>query len=261
MIQWSHFTRVDRAPQLDRDVLDHVLATVLHRALIPAQVAGEERERPQLQVERPAGARRSAGDGSVPGLRRHVTDRSRATVDKILTAATTVFGRNGFYGTSINDIAIEAGVSHGSIYTYWTDRGSLFSTLAHQAAVAIGDHIETATAGLTRLEEGRAWLESWLDVVCRHGAVLHIWTHEVLADPELGPLARDMRSYVGAFMDVQLQSGRAVGEFDPTAAHVVMWSLLTDFPYTHHVQLGVLTRTQILDVLTDLLLRGLLGLR
>jgi AcrR family transcriptional regulator len=261
MIQWSHFTRAERAPHLGRDVLDHVLTMVLHRALAPARMVGEAPEHPPLQVDRPLGARRPADPSSVPGVRRPVTDRSRATVDKILAAATTVLSRNGFYGTSINDIATEAGVSHGSVYTYWTDRSSLFSTLAHQAAVALGDHIEAATTGFTGVEQACRWLDSWLELVCQHGAVLHIWTHEVRADPALGPLARDMQVYVAAFMDVQLRSGRDVGDLDLKAAHVVMWALLTDFPYMHHVQLGTLTRAQVLDVLSGLLIRGLFGLR
>jgi hypothetical protein len=70
-----------------------------------------------------------------------------------------------------------------------------------------------------------------------------------------------MQLYVAGFMDVQLRSGRDVGDLDPKAAHVVMWALLTDFPYMHHVQLGTLTRAQVLDVLSGLLIRGLFGLR
>jgi AcrR family transcriptional regulator len=261
MVQWSHATRTARAPDLDPAVLDRVLAQVVQGALFGE---GPDRECPApvpLTVPRPEGARRGADPRVVPGVRRPVTPRGQVTLDRILAAATTAFRRNGFHGTSINDIASAAGVSHGSVYTYWPDRSSLFASLAHRAAVAIGDHIEEAAGGFSSRAEACAWLERWLDLVDEHGTVLHTWTHEVLVDEQLGPLAQDMALHVNAFLDVLLRSAPTAGQVDETAARLVIWSLLTDIPYTHHVQMGSMTRAELLDVLTALLLRGLLGLR
>ena len=262
MVQWSHSTRSERTPFLDKDVLDGVLAGVVHRALfaLPDR-AGTLSVPGPLEVPRPEGARRTEDSRAVPGVRRPVTERGRATLDRILVGATTEFRRNGFTGTSVNDIAAAAGVSHGSVYTYWPDLGSLFATLAHEAAVELGDHIDQATAGFADTAEACAWVESWLDFVGRHGTVLHTWTHEVLEDENLGPLARDMELYVNAFMDAVLRSAPTAGTVDEDAAHLVMWSLLTDIPYTHYVQMGTLSRPELLEALTVLLLRGLLGLR
>jgi AcrR family transcriptional regulator len=187
--------------------------------------------------------------------------RGRVTLDRILVAATAAFRRNGFAGTSVNDIAAEAGVSHGSVYTYWPDLSSLFATLAHQAAVELGDHIEQATPGFAGTAQACAWVESWLDLLGTHGTVLHTWTHEVLDDENLGPLARDMELYVNAFMDGVLGSAPTAGTVDEVAAHLVMWSLLMDLPYTHYVQMGTVSRPELVEALTVLLLRGLLGLR
>ena len=67
------------------------------------------------------------------GLRRPVTARGVGTVQRILLAAADRFRGSGYYGTSLTDIAAAAGVSHGSVYTYWADREALFTTLAQDA--------------------------------------------------------------------------------------------------------------------------------
>jgi hypothetical protein len=41
----------------------------------------------------------------------------------------------------------------------------------------------------------------------------------------------------------------------------VVWSLLTDVPYTHCDQLQVVSREEFLDVLAPVLMRGILGYR
>ena len=75
--------------------------------------------------------------GDAMGLRRPVTARGVGTVQRILLAAAERFRANGYRGTSLNDVAARAGVSHGSVYTYWADRDALFATLAQDAVAAI----------------------------------------------------------------------------------------------------------------------------
>jgi AcrR family transcriptional regulator len=264
MVQQSHSTRTARAPHLSAGTLDEVLARAVCSVLFPGAVravSGDGRSVAPPRLPRPPGAYAGdVGDG-VPGVRRRVTDRSRPTLDRILAAATVAFRRNGFAGTSINDIAAEAGVSHASVYTYWPDRSALFTTLAHRAAVTVSDHIETTPSAFATAEEGCAWLRTWLEVVAAHGAVLHIWTHEVVRDERLGPFAREMGEYVGAFLASVVRSAPAAGLIDQTAGNVVMWSLLTDVPYNHCSRLRVTSHEDFLDVVALLLVRGLLGYR
>ena len=260
MVLWAHFIRTDRAPDLAPEVLDDALARVLHLALYSGERpdAGPD-ERPERPT-RPDAARPSDEPGDVPGVRRRITDRSRPTLERISVAAATVFRRNGFVGTSINDIAAEAGVSHASVYTYWPDRSGVFTTLAHEASVALGEHLDAAEP-VTGVDSACRWLARWLELVNRYGTVLSIWTHEVIDDPRLGPLAAEMGGYVTEHLDVLLRTAPTAGSLDPVAAHVVLWALLTDFPYTQAVQLGTVSGRQTLDTLTTLVARGLLGYR
>ncbi|HEY0486905.1 MAG TPA: TetR/AcrR family transcriptional regulator [Mycobacteriales bacterium] len=264
LVHSAHCTLAERTPDMDPARVDAVVARVVYLALFPrdslgpdAEVAGERPEPPR--PPRPAGSRPGPDPAVEPGVRRRITARSRPTLERIAAAATIAFCRNGYRGTTLNDVAAEAGVSHGSVYTYWPDRGSLFSTLAHRAAVALSDHIEAARPGFASPEEGRAWLSGWLDVMCTHGAVFHVWTHEVVGDERLGPLAREMTAYVSSFFSALLRSAPAAGSLDELPAYLVQWSLLTDLPYTLSVQLGGMSRAELTGALERLVLRGLLG--
>jgi AcrR family transcriptional regulator len=69
--------------------------------------------------------------------------RSQQTVDCILEAATRVFRREGFRGTT-NRVAAEAGVSIGSLYEYFPNKQALLAALAERH-VALAE-VEVATA-------------------------------------------------------------------------------------------------------------------
>jgi AcrR family transcriptional regulator len=63
------------------------------------------------------------------------TSRGRQTRDQLLDAARTVFERDGFLHARVADICDEAGVSHGSFYTYFTSKDEVFRTLVDSIEV------------------------------------------------------------------------------------------------------------------------------
>ena len=65
----------------------------------------------------------------------------------ILEAATTVFLRNGYVGTSMDEIAALARVSKQTVYKHFADKESLFTAIVAAAVDAAGDPVtEEATA-------------------------------------------------------------------------------------------------------------------
>src|SRR5579859_1117668 len=74
---------------------------------------------------------RSGVNASVPTPRRRnrvnppKQDRSRATLDAIVVAATRVFAAKGYEDATMNEVAIAAGVSPGSLYQYAPTKGAL----------------------------------------------------------------------------------------------------------------------------------------
>lgn len=73
-------------------------------------------------------------------------ERSRATREKLLEAAETVFAAQGYDGAKISDIAAEAGCSVGAVYFRFKDKDALFFAIAES-------FIEDAREGLGKLFE------------------------------------------------------------------------------------------------------------
>jgi AcrR family transcriptional regulator len=61
--------------------------------------------------------------------RRTQAERRQATREEILAAASRVFARNGFHGTSLDAVAEEAGFSRGAVYYNFADKEELFLEL------------------------------------------------------------------------------------------------------------------------------------
>lgn len=109
--------------------------------------------------------------------------RSRATVDAILTATTQILGEHGYDKATTNLIARRAGVSIGSLYQYFPNKDALVAALAER-------HLESVAARLmTQLELAKALpLREALQIIIEglldhHSQDAHV--HQVFLD--LGP--------------------------------------------------------------------------
>jgi AcrR family transcriptional regulator len=100
--------------------------------------------------------------------------RARLTVDAVLEAAVKVLKREGFSALTTNRIAEVAGVSIGSVYQYFPDKGAIFTALHRR-------HIEE----IDRVIEGQLLRHatSSLDDLIR--ALIEAMVEAHTADPEL----------------------------------------------------------------------------
>jgi AcrR family transcriptional regulator len=65
----------------------------------------------------------------MPKLRDHDVERNQVKIEE---AALRVFTRQGFHGTTVRDIAQEAGVSLGNIYNYYKTKEELYVSLVRR---------------------------------------------------------------------------------------------------------------------------------
>lgn len=94
------------------------------------------------------------------------TERGMATLNRIISAAENLFGKMGYYNTSISDVAKRAKVSAGTIYIYFPDKFSLYRYLLTQYGHRIRREIAKGTQHLTdRLEIEREGLLIFLTMV------------------------------------------------------------------------------------------------
>ena len=67
--------------------------------------------------------------------------------DEIMMAAKKVFARNGFDGTTIADVAREAGLPFDVVYQYFDSKDALFVALIAAQEYALRTHVAVALAG------------------------------------------------------------------------------------------------------------------
>jgi TetR/AcrR family transcriptional repressor of mexJK operon len=94
-----------------------------------------------------------------------------ASAGVIREAATTLFLRSGYLGTSMEEIATLAGVSKQTVYTHFADKERLFTDLIEGATDRVDDFLQYVTAVLPETDD----LEADLRQVARRylAQVLH----------------------------------------------------------------------------------------
>ncbi len=251
VIQWSYFLFVARFPELGRARVERALAAVLHAYFFgppgPAAqwpVSAEQRdELPSIPL------------GDALGLRRPVTARGVGTVQRILQATADRYRELGYHGTSLTEVATTAGVSHGSVYTYWRDREAVFRTLAQDALAAVELRVPALPAAMQSTDGLDGWLDEWVGMLDQHGPVLFVWTHEV-DSPALSELTNRMNQALDAAAAFVESSAGSAAQ-DPAAMHVVLRAILTDVPYVLSTQLGIVQRDAAYGFVAGLLHAGI----
>ncbi|MFT3872376.1 MAG: TetR/AcrR family transcriptional regulator [Nocardioides sp.] len=120
--------------------------------------------------------------------------KGHRTRKRLLEAATIVFERDGYLGTRVADIVAEAGVSHGSFYTYFDSKDDVF----REAAVATVDDIKlaldaTVSTSHDPREVVRAGNLMFLNMYQEHARMLALIEQVGTSDPYFKKMREDLR--------------------------------------------------------------------
>lgn len=181
--------------------------------------------------------------------------------EELLQVATLLFGRRGFHGTSMGDIAAETGLQKASLY-HWVEskedllyqvlNGVLDSLVAQARAVAADDSLDFATK-LRRLVTLHA------QYTVSHPDVMQVFLAEAkwLAGAR-GRGVRDVRKQYHRLYEDVVFSARERGEISaPVEVISVYVNLL--FSMTNHLPVwfkleGSYSTAQIADLISELVL-------
>ncbi|HEY5134391.1 MAG TPA: TetR/AcrR family transcriptional regulator [Candidatus Nanopelagicales bacterium] len=162
-----------------------------------------------------------------------LTERGRRTRENLLAAGRRVFEERGYANTRISDIAKAAGVSHGTVYTWFDDKESLLRALVDDivtevfAALAIGDDVPEPEQRM--LEANRRYLAAYR----RHGRMLEVVEEAAATDARYrDALAGVRRDHVGRVTrDIaRLQrDGIAERDVDPAVAAGALCAMVEGF--------------------------------
>jgi AcrR family transcriptional regulator len=191
----------------------------------------------------------------------------RATDERILEAATELFGARGFARTSIRQIADRARANSALIYYYFGSKTGLLDALITRMQEAVHANLEAsvATAG-TPPEKLERFIRLQIGLLRQRSPLLRILIRELLNQDEAA--AATMRRALApnlAMLSALLEEGVASGDFrrvDPQlAARTLVGSLLVPVVLAPIV-LGeddADRRARLPDHIVDLYLRGILA--
>jgi AcrR family transcriptional regulator len=133
-------------------------------------------------------------------------DETRA---RLVSAGAAVFARKGLDGTRISDIAREAGVAMGTLYTHFPDKDALFVEVmrAGKETVLAGLAMTQAMEG-TRTEKDRAAMAGVVAFAGLHGPLFRLLLSRGAGDD---PIQREVVDAIAGLRITELKQGQKDG--------------------------------------------------
>lgn len=173
---------------------------------------------------------------SVEAATQPLTDRGWRTRGKLLVAAEEVFRERGYAATRMQDVAAAAGVSHGTVYTWFAAKEDLLTALAEalREQVFAGSAEPRAeavpVAPYARLHAAN---RRFLDAYAKHARMLSVIEEAASADPAWFSSLEELRQ---AYVDRTARAlrrwreqGLVSSDVDPDMAAVALTGMVETF--------------------------------
>jgi AcrR family transcriptional regulator len=125
-----------------------------------------------------------------PHKRLTQAEKKAATRAELLKTAADVFARRGYHGASIEEVAEQAGYSHGAVYSNFTGKEDLFLAVFEDYMATRAQELADTLAGApqTLPERARAMAAQWMERLAREPSsfLLHLeFMVHAARDPKL----------------------------------------------------------------------------
>jgi AcrR family transcriptional regulator len=190
------------------------------------------------------------------------TARGRRTRDAVVRAAREVFERRGFDGTRMSDITDAAGVSHGTVYTYFTSKEEVLAQVCDDlagevfAAVRVPDDLRADP--VARIHEGN---RRYLRAYARNARMLEVVEQAATTNDRFRSLVDGLRAGFVEKAKASLRQfqddGVADPALDPDIAGPALVGMVESFARRWHAQPQPLDADRVVDTLTTLWARAI----
>lgn len=159
------------------------------------------------------------------------TERGRRTRSALLSAARRAFEQHGYDDCRMNDIADAAGVSHGTVYTYFDSKEAILGQVVDELLVEIQDDLRTAAKDpMQRIEEAnRRYLQAYRD----NTRLLQVIEQASVTTPGLGDRLDAFRQRYHARVTAALsrlqEQGRVTAELPADVAATALCAMVEGF--------------------------------
>lgn len=189
------------------------------------------------------------------------SEQKEETRLKLIQAGAAVFAEKGLEGTRIGDIAREAGVAMGTLYTHFPDKDALFTEVMRAGKEIVLAGLEAAREAPTREARDRAAMEGVVAFAQIYGSLFRLLLSRGASDD---PMQREVVDAITDLRTEELKIGQEEGwarkDLVPHAAarcevgsvfHLLDWWL--DNP-------GSMTAEELVDQLSTIRRFGVEGL-
>ena len=161
---------------------------------------------------------------------RMTADERRASV---LRSAVACFAAGGYAGTSTQDVAVAAGISHAYLFRLWPNKKALFLDLVEhgfgRVRTAFADAAEGLSGEAAKEAMGEAYSELLRD---RDQLLLQMHAYVACDDPEIGVVTR--REFGKLWREVATLSGLGDDELQRFFAFGMLMNVMASMDASNH---------------------------
>lgn len=162
-------------------------------------------------------------------------DRARQTRGELVDAARRVFERKGYFAARVADIVAEAGLAHGSFYTYFASKQDVFDVITRELRDQIDEAVAPAGGGGDPYDALDRSNRKYLDVYRRNSIIYGLMEqtaiHEV--DQHEVRLAARRKAVARVARTIRRWQKRGVADpdVDPETTAGALVSMVSNFAY------------------------------
>ncbi|MGI9195936.1 MAG: TetR/AcrR family transcriptional regulator [Candidatus Nanopelagicales bacterium] len=161
-----------------------------------------------------------------------LTDRGRRTRDALINAARGVFEERGYDGTRMGDIAEAAGVSHGTVYTWFATKDAVLMAVVDSLVDGLYASLSTPDDAdpVSRIERAN---RSYLDAYRAHARLLEVVEQAATTDESFRAVLAGLRAAhvdrVAATLRHLQADGLARADLDSHVAAAALCAMVEGF--------------------------------
>ena len=126
------------------------------------------------------------------------TSRGERTHARLRDAARTVFAERGYAAARVEDIVADAGVSHGTFYTYFENKAAALDALIDETALDLQAVVEEPWDGPDAAQAIAAVIERFVEVFAAQADVMGVWLEASAHEAHFRQRLREVR---GGYID------------------------------------------------------------
>lgn len=161
-----------------------------------------------------------------------LTDRGRRTRDALIGSARGVFEERGYDATRMSDIAAAAGVSHGTVYTWFATKDAVLAAVVDSIVSDLYHSLRTpeGTESITRIDLAN---RAYLDAYRANARLLAVVEQAATSREEFQAVLADLRAThvrrVAATIDRMQRDGEARRDLDAQVAAAALCAMVEGF--------------------------------